>query len=372
MILLQVRELESALRHREELIRTLEEAIAKRESDLSFVLKEKFHLSKRFIASRFSSQSCTNGSHSTTRMSSADTSADIAQDDPCIPPSRCITAECTSSESAHDDENQKDSEGISTQVNGNRQVLLQCANGSPPCEALQRTSAWVALQADAGELLATDQAHNQWASLVAGVDATQSQQEALLLLRELEVQGGMPKGPTPSITSSYSRFSRIQRHEQNACSIHQTCELSNSGKGMQSSHTVGLSGAASPTPSLADAEASLESNRRGLQRSEDSKAASGHRYPLGPDVQHIEGAAQSAVSTTGTCTSPVDRPSDGTEDRIKLSEGLAEDVKAVDAADPRNDIRVGGVLTRIRHMESYYLILVSGTERMVLPDTLMA
>ncbi|KAL8435669.1 hypothetical protein ACSSS7_002330 [Eimeria intestinalis] len=54
----KVRELESALRHREELIRSLEGTIAQRESDLSFVLKEKFQLSKTIVASRSAGQPC--------------------------------------------------------------------------------------------------------------------------------------------------------------------------------------------------------------------------------------------------------------------------------------------------------------------------
>lgn len=44
------------MKHREELIRSLEGAVAQRESDLSFVLKEKFHLSKEIVASRSASQ----------------------------------------------------------------------------------------------------------------------------------------------------------------------------------------------------------------------------------------------------------------------------------------------------------------------------
>ncbi|KAL8272685.1 hypothetical protein Esti_003389 [Eimeria stiedai] len=73
----KVRELESALRHREELIRSLEGIIAQRESDLSFVLKEKFHLSKTIVASRSAAQPC----NVTTllgvqRLSSADAVAD--------------------------------------------------------------------------------------------------------------------------------------------------------------------------------------------------------------------------------------------------------------------------------------------------------
>ena len=49
---LQLRELEGVLRHREDLIRSLEGAVAQRDSALSFVLKEKFHLSKAIVASR--------------------------------------------------------------------------------------------------------------------------------------------------------------------------------------------------------------------------------------------------------------------------------------------------------------------------------
>ncbi|CDJ31819.1 uncharacterized protein EMH_0070050 [Eimeria mitis] len=51
----KLRELEGVLRHREDLIRSLEGAVAQRESDLSFVLKEKFQLSKAIVASRVSS-----------------------------------------------------------------------------------------------------------------------------------------------------------------------------------------------------------------------------------------------------------------------------------------------------------------------------
>ncbi|CDJ65090.1 hypothetical protein, conserved [Eimeria necatrix] len=52
----KLQELQSVLKHREELIRSLEGAVAQRESDLSFVLKEKFHLSKEIVASRSASQ----------------------------------------------------------------------------------------------------------------------------------------------------------------------------------------------------------------------------------------------------------------------------------------------------------------------------
>ncbi|KAL8431400.1 hypothetical protein Efla_001755 [Eimeria flavescens] len=72
----KVRELESALRHREELIRSLQGAIAQRESDLSFVLKEKFQLSKEIVLSRSAAQACLSTSQGTQRMSSAETSAD--------------------------------------------------------------------------------------------------------------------------------------------------------------------------------------------------------------------------------------------------------------------------------------------------------
>lgn len=47
-----MRELESVLKHREDLIRSLEGTVAQKESDLSFLLKEKFRLSKDIIASR--------------------------------------------------------------------------------------------------------------------------------------------------------------------------------------------------------------------------------------------------------------------------------------------------------------------------------
>ncbi|KAL8454573.1 hypothetical protein Emed_000294 [Eimeria media] len=73
----KVRELESALRHREELIRSLEGTIAQRESDLSFVLKEKFQLSKTIVASRSAAQPCNvNTQLGVQQLSSADTAAD--------------------------------------------------------------------------------------------------------------------------------------------------------------------------------------------------------------------------------------------------------------------------------------------------------
>ncbi|KAL8450788.1 hypothetical protein Emag_003076 [Eimeria magna] len=73
----KVRELESALRHREELIRSLEGTIAQRESDLSFVLKEKFQLSKTIVASRSAAQPCNaNTLPGVQQLSSADTVAD--------------------------------------------------------------------------------------------------------------------------------------------------------------------------------------------------------------------------------------------------------------------------------------------------------
>ncbi|XP_026193333.1 myosin-3 [Cyclospora cayetanensis] len=88
----QVRELESVLRHREELIRSLEGTVAQKESELSFVLKEKFELSKVVVASRSASLSCAPSYIGAQRVSSAETSAE-SFDDSAESPGGCTAVD---------------------------------------------------------------------------------------------------------------------------------------------------------------------------------------------------------------------------------------------------------------------------------------
>ncbi|OEH79860.1 hypothetical protein cyc_06817 [Cyclospora cayetanensis] len=88
----RVRELESVLRHREELIRSLEGTVAQKESELSFVLKEKFELSKVVVASRSASLSCAPSYLGAQRVSSAETSAE-SFDDSAESPGGCTAVD---------------------------------------------------------------------------------------------------------------------------------------------------------------------------------------------------------------------------------------------------------------------------------------